>query len=117
MPVLPRKIKLEGGNETLAVEWSDGHASAYGYQYLRDRCPCATCTGTEGGALKPAIPSNPLQMFKKALRPLRAELLGRYAVQIYWNDGHSTGIYTFLYLRGLCPCAECTALRVDLRQE
>lgn len=113
MPVVPKKIKLEGGNETLAVEWSDGHASAYGYQYLRDRCPCATCTGAEGGAPKAAAPANPLPMFKKTLRPLRAELLGRYAVQIYWNDGHSTGIYTFPYLRGLCPCAECTALRED----
>jgi len=43
------------------------------------------------------------------LKPQKAELVGRYALQIYWSDGHSSGIYTFDYLRGLCPCTECEA--------
>jgi len=30
--------------------------------------------------------------------------VGRYAVQIAWTDGHDSGIYTFEYLRELCPC-------------
>ncbi len=111
MASIPKRIKLEGGNDTLAVEWSDGHLSAYRYQNLRDRCPCATCTGAEGGPARAQTTSNPLPMFKQAPRPMRVEMVGRYAVQIYWNDGHSTGIYTFQYLRDLCPCAECAALR------
>jgi DUF971 family protein len=37
--------------------------------------------------------------------------VGRYGVQVYWNDGHSSGIYTFSYLREFCPCAECLAKR------
>jgi DUF971 family protein len=47
----------------------------------------------------------------KPLKPERAELVGRYAVQIHWNDGHSTGIYSFDYLRQICPCPECAAKR------
>ena len=42
------------------------------------------------------------------LKPKRAELVGHYALQIFWSDGHSTGIYTFEYLRGLCPCPYCS---------
>jgi len=41
----------------------------------------------------------------------KAELVGRYALQIYWSDGHSSGIYTFDYLRNLCPCTDCEAAR------
>jgi DUF971 family protein len=48
---------------------------------------------------------------QKPLRPESAELVGRYALQIHWSDGHSSGIYTFTYLRTLCPCTECTARR------
>jgi DUF971 family protein len=104
---VPIKIKLAGENNTLAVEWSDGHASAFPYKYLRDHCPCATCTGAHG--TEPATPT-PLPMFgSKPLKPDRAELVGRYALQIFWNDGHSSGIYSFEYLRDLCPCAECKA--------
>jgi DUF971 family protein len=46
---------------------------------------------------------------KSKLKPLRAELVGRYALQVFWNDGHSSGIYAFDHLRDLCPCAECAA--------
>ncbi len=105
--IAPRAIKLDAGNGMLSVQWSDGHLSAYPYQYLRDRCPCASCSGKTPSP--PAAPNaSPFPMFgAKALKPTRAELVGRYALQIFWNDGHSTGIYAFDHLRGLCPCKEC----------
>ncbi len=103
----PVKIKLEAGNDTLAIEWSDGHHSVYGYRELRDRCPCSTCTGSEGTQATEQT-TGKLPMFQTALRPLRAELVGRYALQIFWSDGHSTGIYSFDYLRSICPCPECS---------
>ncbi len=46
-------------------------------------------------------------MFKPALRMNSVEPVGSYAVRIYWNDGHSSGIYSFDHLRNICPCAEC----------
>jgi len=109
MQVTPKKIKLAAGIDTLAIEWSDGHVSAYPYRYLRDKCPCATCTGTESLT---AAAASPFPMFGvKPLKPDRAELVGRYALQIFWNDNHSTGIYSFEYLRECCPCGKCAVSR------
>jgi DUF971 family protein len=35
------------------------------------------------------------------VHPLKIEPVGRYAIQIDWSDGHSTGIYPFRRLREL----------------
>jgi DUF971 family protein len=32
----------------------------------------------------------------------RVEKVGNYAIQLFWKDGHSFGIYTWHYLRELC---------------
>jgi DUF971 family protein len=42
------------------------------------------------------------------VRPLRIQPVGRYAIQIDWSDGHTTGIYPFRRLRELCECSVCT---------
>lgn len=109
MAILPKKIKLDAGGDTLSIEWQDGHLSVYGYEALRDDCPCAICTGAEGGTSRKQAKAaaNALPMFKKAVRPLRAEVTGRYALQIFWSDGHSSGIYEFTHLRDRCGCNEC----------
>jgi DUF971 family protein len=107
--ITPARIKLAGGDEALVVEWSDGHVSVYPYHYLRQKCPCATC-GASASLPEPAANPFPL-LGQKPLRPERAELVGRYALQIFWNDGHSAGIYSFDYLRDLCPCEVCAARR------
>ncbi|HEV2416953.1 MAG TPA: DUF971 domain-containing protein [Terriglobia bacterium] len=114
MAIVPKKVKLDAGGDTLAIEWQDGHVSVYGYESLRDSCPCATCTGAEGGTPRKQAKaiSDALPMFKKAARPLRAEIAGRYALQIFWSDGHSSGIYGFSYLRDLCACDECRAAKM-----
>lgn len=38
-------------------------------------------------------------------------LVGSYAIQITWGDGHATGYYTFTLLREMCPCDECARTR------
>ena len=112
MAAIPKAIKIHGAGDTLVIGWSDGHSSAYPYRYLRGRCPCATCGGSSSSS-EPK-PSQLPMLGVKPLRPDRAELVGRYALQIFWNDGHSFGIYTFDYLRELCPCADCEAAREKL---
>lgn len=110
MTPTPRKIKLEGENKSVGVEWSDGHRSLYPYAYLREKCPCATCTdahGTGAPRTNKVADTSPFPMFQKALKPEKAELVGRYALSITWSDGHASGIYSFDYLRGLCPCGQC----------
>jgi DUF971 family protein len=37
----------------------------------------------------------------------RVQLVGQYALQFEWADGHHTGIYSFEFLRDLCPCDQC----------
>lgn len=93
----------------ISIDWKDGHASTYGLTYLRDHCPCATCTGAHG--TPPRVPepasTGPFQMYKPALKMQSVEPVGNYAIRILWSDGHGTGIYSFEHFRKICPCDEC----------
>ncbi|HWD97398.1 MAG TPA: DUF971 domain-containing protein [Bryobacteraceae bacterium] len=99
----------------IEIDWKDGHHSSYGVEYLRDWCPCATCTGAHGTAPRPksavapksAAAANPFQMYKPNTKMLGVEPVGQYAMRIQWNDGHNTGIYSYDHLRRICPCDEC----------
>ena len=92
----------------ITIVWSDGHRSEYDLQYLRDRCPCATCgSKTHRPAAAPAGGLTPLPMFKARPKIQDVETIGRYAIRLFWSDGHSTGIYSFDHLRAICPCPEC----------
>ena len=109
MAAVPTTIKLAGTEGAVSIAWSDGHLSSYPYGPLRSKCPCATCE-ENGPPLDPGTSPFPI-LGRKPLKPERAELVGRYALQIFWNDGHSTGIYPFDFLHSLCPCPTCTARR------
>ena len=94
------------------IAWADGHSSHYDFTYLREQCPCATCNDER--AKKESMPpaanllSSPLlPMYKPKPRAQGATQVGNYAVQISFTDGHSTGIFSYDYLRTLCPCEEC----------
>lgn len=93
------------------IDWTDGHHSDFGLAYLRDECPCATCTGAHGTTPEKTNYSNPspFQMYKPALKMNSVEPVGQYAIRIFWNDGHSSGIYSFDHLRKICNCEECRA--------
>jgi DUF971 family protein len=93
----------------IKIDWRDGHHSDYSLAYLRDECPCATCTGSHGTEPQRTNYSqpNPFQMYKPALKMDSVEAVGQYAVRIYWNDRHSSGIYSFDHLRKICPCEQC----------
>jgi DUF971 family protein len=91
------------------IDWRDGHHSHYPLAFLRDECPCATCTGAHGTEPQRSSYSNPepFPMFKPALKMNNVESVGQYAIRIFWNDGHSSGIYSFDHLRAICPCDVC----------
>ena len=95
------------------ITWSDGHTSHYDFVYLRDTCPCALCDDERrkkpGLASQPGMGSSPavLPMFKPKPKARSARAVGHYAIQIDFTDGHTTGIYSFDYLRTICPCQEC----------
>jgi DUF971 family protein len=97
----------------IKIDWKDGHRSEFHLQYLRDKCPCATCTGAHGTPPRPqsapAVANNPFPMFKPALKMLGVEPVGNYAIRINWSDGHNSGIYSYEHFRRICPCAKCKA--------
>ena len=101
----------------IKIDWEDGHHSDYALEYLRDECPCASCTGAHGTTPEKSSYSqpqaNPFQMYQAKLRMLNIEEVGSYALRINWSDGHSTGIYSYDYLRRICPCPDCKALRFE----
>jgi len=93
----------------IKIDWKDGHRSEYGLTYLRDKCPCAGCTGAHGTSPRPAETGNPFQMFKPAMKMLGVEPIGNYAIRINWSDGHNAGIYSYEHLRAICQCEDCRA--------
>jgi len=46
-------------------------------------------------------------MFKPKPKARAAHPVGNYAIQIEFTDGHNTGIYSYDYLRTICPCEAC----------
>ncbi|MFM1770698.1 MAG: hypothetical protein RJA22_3227 [Verrucomicrobiota bacterium] len=85
------------GNE-LAVKWDDGTETFIPLETLRRACPCAGCKGEMdimGNVYRaPDRPYGPT-----AFQLTRVGLVGGYAVQPLWGDGHGTGLYSFDYLR------------------
>ena len=99
--VYPRELAQAGPAE-LRIVWSDGHTSLYPVVYLRRKCRCASCVDEWSGApiLDPGRVSD-------RVKPVEIKPVGRYALNVLWNDGHSSGIYTYEHLRAICPCEEC----------
>jgi rhodanese-related sulfurtransferase/DUF971 family protein len=98
---VPAEIARANQHDVLIV-WKDGHRSLYLARDLRLSCPCASCVEEMTGR-KILDPSR----VAADVRPLGLNLVGRYAVHFNFSDGHSTGIYSFEHLRGLCRCAQC----------
>ena len=91
----PREIKQEG-DSGLRITWADDCVCRYGAAELRRACPCAQCVNEWTGqrTLKPEAVSDELTMAD-------ISIVGRYALNFRWSDGHETGIYSFRYLREL----------------
>ena len=90
------------GNKELKIVWEGGHVSLYPFRLLRQNCQCAHCLDEWSGKpilARESVPQN--------LEGLKVNVVGQYALGIQFSDGHSTGLYTYDHLRGLCPCGDC----------
>ena len=91
-------LDLQQIGEELAIKWDDGGESFIKLETLRRCCPCAGCKGEVD--IMGNLYKNPELPLKPASFQLRSIAnVGTYAVQFYWGDGHSTGLYSFDYLR------------------
>jgi len=77
----------------LLVRWNDGKESNFPPRWLRARCPCAECVEEWSG--KRVVGD---EQVKADVKQQEMHEVGRYAMQVEWSDGHSTGIYSWDYL-------------------
>ena len=92
----PTDIQQIGGE--LAIKWDDGAETFVSLEKLRRHCPCAGCKGEVdimGNLYKG--PDRPLS--PQAFQLVRVENVGGYALQPVWADGHTTGLYSYDYLK------------------
>jgi len=96
--ITPVRVKAPHGARLFEIDWADGHHTPIPHEILRGYCPCAACQG-HGGTIQ-RVPGGDLD-----LREI--DQVGNYALQFTWGDRHSSGIYSFRYLRSLCHCETC----------
>ena len=102
MRLEPTNIQQIGND--LAIVWNDGTESFVALENLRRACPCAACGGEPvvlGNISRPQV-----SYAEKSFQLSGFDLVGGYALQPRWADGHSTGIYSFTYLRRLGEASE-----------
>jgi DUF971 family protein len=92
----PTNIRALQAEQVLEVTWPDLRADRLAYQLLRNECPCATCRNEWTGE-KMLDPKS----IREDLKLVGMEPIGTYAVQLAWNDGHSSGLFTWETLRAL----------------
>jgi DUF971 family protein len=93
-PAWPLELRFRRVARELHITFEDGAARAIPYELLRVESPSAETKGH--GATRPPPPAG-----KRNVGVTGAELVGRYAVRIRFDDGHDTGLYSWPYLRTL----------------
>lgn len=101
----PKEI-TRANKDDIKIIWRDGHESVYTPFYMRTNCQCASCVDENTGKKVLNV-----KTVDPGVHPLNISPVGRYAIHITWSDGHTSGIFSFEYLRKLCPCETCTQTR------
>lgn len=83
----------------LALAFADSTECYIPLERLRRACPCAACQG-EPDAMGRVVRLD-AAIGARGFELIRAEVVGGYALQMFWADGHSTGIYSFDLLKSL----------------
>ncbi|UJW74026.1 gamma-butyrobetaine hydroxylase-like domain-containing protein [Rhizobium sp. SL42] len=90
----PSELKVSKDRRLLTVSFNDGMVVSLPAEMLRVLSPSAEVQG-HGPGQKVTVPGK-RNVAIKALVPT-----GNYAVRIGFDDGHDTGIFTWIYLREL----------------
>lgn len=86
--VWPTEIRLEKTKDRLQIAFDDGTAAQLSAELLRVESPSAEVQGH--GADQKITPAG-----KEAVKIISIEAVGNYAIRIGFDDGHSTGIYSW----------------------
>ena len=87
---------VEDSDREITIKWSDDIETRYNAAQLRRSCPCAGCVNEWTG-------EKMLDTGKIAddITFSHTSIVGRYALNFHFSDGHDTGIFSFKYLREL----------------
>lgn len=91
----PKELRFRRGDAVLRVSFDDGVILDIPFRTLREESPSAEVRGHGAGPKPPQAP------VPEDVTIENAEPVGRYAVRLIFSDGHSSGIYTWAYLRQL----------------
>ncbi len=87
----PDELRLAADGAALNVRFDTGEQVALPAEYLRVESPSAEVKGHGPG-------QEQLVWGKRNVKISRLEPVGSYAVRIVFDDGHSTGLFTWPYL-------------------
>ncbi len=87
--ITPQKIEKKSETQ-MHIQWSTGEKTDVPFAELRFHCRCASCVDEWTRVRKVTR-----EEVKPDIKPTLVESVGRYAIQINWNDGHKAGIYPF----------------------
>jgi DUF971 family protein len=88
---LPNEIKLHSKSRILEIVYADGARFRLPCEYLRVYSPSAEVRGHSPDEAK-------LQVGKENVRITDLQQVGTYAVKIFFDDGHKSGLYDWGYL-------------------
>ena len=87
---------IEESDSEISIAWSDGEERLYSAAELRRACPCAACVTEWTGEKMLDDESIPSDLSFSSI-----SIVGRYALNFRFSDGHETGIFSFAYLKTL----------------
>ena len=87
----PTEITLHQKSKTLEVAFDDGARYQLPFELLRVLSPSAEVRGHGPG-------QEVLQVGKRNVLVTAVEPMGSYAIQLTFDDGHDSGLYTWEYL-------------------
>ncbi|MBI4276004.1 MAG: DUF971 domain-containing protein [Rhizobiales bacterium] len=90
----PTELRLRKDHQTLTVAFDNGEKFDLQAEYLRVKSPSAEVQGHSAEQRK-TVPG------KRDVAILEVQAVGNYAVRLVFDDMHSTGIYSWDYLRDL----------------
>ncbi|MEM1142508.1 MAG: DUF971 domain-containing protein [Pseudomonadota bacterium] len=102
-PDKPSHVTLRTRTRTLELTYADGRSYALPFEFLRVHSPSAEVRGhgrTKTDVVALHSESN-LVSGKTGVAIKTLEQAGHYALQIVFDDGHDSGIYTWSYLAEL----------------
>jgi DUF971 family protein len=91
----PVSVQLHSRSRELELEYATGEHYSLSCEYLRVYSPSAEVMGHGPG--QEVLQTGKLKVGISAIKPV-----GNYALQLVFDDGHDTGLYSWDFLHQLC---------------